>query len=218
MSEVGPAARRWEESAMARSLAAARARSSAQAHRLVEAARELVNEVGPDFTVQQVATHAGVSLKTLYRTFPSKDDLLLAVFEEDNRIGAEVLAEMIARHDAPLERVRAFVLGLFELSTGRPNENYIGLVMREYFRLSQAHSDQVEHVLRPFVDLLAAELEAAASRGAIRSCDPGRDATAVFLLTVSHLCPLVLADKDADSDDTAEFVADFTLRALGASE
>lgn len=217
MSEV-PTGRRWEESALARSLASARARSSAQAHRLVDAARQLVGEVGPDFTVQQVAARAGVSLKTLYRTFPGKDVLLLAVFEEDNRMGADLLAQAIARHQSPVDRIRAFVVGLFELSTGRPNENYIALVMREYFRLSQGHADQVEHVLRPFVELLAAEVQAAADHGAIRSVDPERDAAAIFLLTVSHLCPLVLADRESDSEKTANFVADFCLRALGAGE
>lgn len=215
MSEIGSESRRWEESALARSLAAARERKSAQAHRLVDAARSLVAESGPEFTVQQVASEAGVALKTLYRSFPSKDALLLAVFEEDNRRGADVLAQMIARHAAPIDRIEAFIYGLFELSTGRPNGNYIASVIREYFRLSQAYSAEVEHVLRPFVELLAVEINAAATAGDIRTDDPGRDAAAVFLLTVSHLCPLVLADRDTVPAETAEFVTSFSLRALG---
>jgi hypothetical protein len=90
--------------------------------------------------------------------------------------------------------------------------------MREYFRLSAEHSEQVEQVLEPFVDLLATELEAAAAQGAIRVRDARREAAAVFLLTVSHLCPLVLADKESDTADVADFVAGFCLRALGVSE
>jgi AcrR family transcriptional regulator len=215
--DVEPAGPRWEESALQRSLASARARSSAHARRVVEAARELAAQVGPSFTVQQVAARAGVSLKTLYRNFSGKDGLLLAVFEEDNRIAADLLGQMIASHESSVDRLRAFILGLFELATARPHEDYIVLVMREYFRLAQAHSERVEHVLTPFVDLLTAELEAAAAHGALQVRDPRREAAAVFLVTVAHLCPLVLADQEADAADTAEFVATFCLRALGAS-
>ena len=216
MADVPQAASRWEEQALERTLAPARARSSAQVHRLVAAARQLAAESGPGFTVQQVAAGAGVSLKTLYRSFSGKDDLLLAVFEEDNRLGADALAQLIAEHQDPVERIRAYINGLFQLSTARPDEGYIILVMREYFRLAQQHSDQVEHVLSPFVELLTVELEAAAAQEVIRVRDPRRDAAAVFLLTISHLCPLVLAAVHTDPAETAQFVADFCLSALGA--
>jgi AcrR family transcriptional regulator len=206
----------WEEQALERSLARASARSAAQARRVVDAARELVAETGPDFTVQQVAARAGVALKTLYRSFPGKDALLLAVFEEDNRVAVETLATMIARHDAPTDRLRAFVTGLFELSTTRPDPGFTSLTLREYFRLAQYYSEQVEHVLRPFVDLLVVELEAAAEQGAVQVGDIRRNAAAVFLLAVSHLYPLILTERHADRD-TANFVADFCLRAMGAA-
>ena len=216
MRPVDSAGPLWEESALERSLASARARSSAHARRVVEAARELASEVGPSFTVQQVAARSGVSLKTIYRGFSGKDGLLLAVFEEDNRVGADVLEQLIARRDDPVARLRAFIFGLFELATRPRDEDYIGLVMREYFRLSPAHSDRVEHVLTPFVDLLTREIEGAAAQGVLPAGDARRKATAVFLLTVAHLCPLVLADHEADTAATAAFVADFCLRALGA--
>src|SRR4029077_9677768 len=147
MDPVGGRVPLWEEQALERSLGPARARSAALVRRLVDAARALAADVGPDFTVPQVAAKAGVSLKTLYRCFSGKDALLLAVFEEDNRVAADLLAGMMAGSDDPLERLRAFITGLFELSTASPSEGYILLVMREYFRLAQHHSEGVEHVL-----------------------------------------------------------------------
>ena len=81
--------------------------------------------------------------------------------------------------------------------------------------MAQQNSEQVEHVLAPFVDLLAAELSSAAAADAIRSDDIRRDARAVFLLAVSHLCPLVLSGAHSDPAQTADFVAGFCLRALG---
>ena len=218
MAEGQHARSGWEERALGRSLAAARERSSAQARGLVDAARSLIAELGPAFTVQQVATRAGMSVKTFYRCFSGRDALLLAVFEEDNLQGVRVLAEMIEQHDSPTERLRHIVLGLFELSTGRPHEDYIAFVMREYFRLSQAYSTEVEQVLAPFVTLFTGELEAAVEAGLVDVDNPKQCATAIFLTTVSHLCPLVLADSGSDLDSTAQFVARFCLRGVGIEQ
>jgi AcrR family transcriptional regulator len=215
--QEGVAGALWKEQALQRSLGAARAHSEAQSHRLVEAARELTAEIGPTFTVQQVATKAGFSLKTLYRSFAGKDELLLAVFEEDNRLAVEVLTPAIEVHQTFPARLRAFVTGLFDLAMSRNGSNYAALVMREYFRLAQEHAEQVEHVLSPYVELLVNELERVAAQGVALPDDPRRAATAVFLLVVSQLCPLVLADKEADAAATAEFVSSFSLRALGVT-
>jgi AcrR family transcriptional regulator len=207
----------WEARALERSLGPARARSESQVHGLVEAARQLAAETGPGFTVQQVASKAGVSVKTLYRCFSGKDGLLLAVFEEDNRMAAGLLAEMMAPYESPVSRIRAFVSGLFELSLAQQDSSYIRLVMREYFRLAAEHSEQVEHVLNPYVDLLAGELALAAEAGIVQLHNLRRDATAIFLMAVSHLCPLVLADKESDSAQTAAYVTSICLRALGVA-
>ena len=53
------------------------------------AARLLERTNGDRFTVQDVADEAGQSLRTLYQYFESKDDLLLAVFEEAMRTYAQ---------------------------------------------------------------------------------------------------------------------------------
>jgi AcrR family transcriptional regulator len=49
--------------------------------RIVQAAREVFAEEGPDATVAQVAERAGVGTATIFRRFPTKDDLLAAVIE-----------------------------------------------------------------------------------------------------------------------------------------
>ncbi|GIF76247.1 TetR/AcrR family transcriptional regulator [Asanoa siamensis] len=50
--------------------------------RVVAAARELFARHGLTVTVPQVAAHAGVGRATVYRSYPTKDDLVLAVAEE----------------------------------------------------------------------------------------------------------------------------------------
>lgn len=65
--------------------------------RVVAAARELFAERGLDVTVPEVAARAGVGRATVYRSYPSKDDLVLAVAQESFRsLRARTLAAVAA--------------------------------------------------------------------------------------------------------------------------
>src|ERR1700674_3894088 len=83
------------------------ARRVVVSERLVETARELVWDAGgPTFTVNQVVAAGGTSLKSFYRCCPGKDELLVALFEDDSRRGAAALLSMVDDHADPLERLR----------------------------------------------------------------------------------------------------------------
>jgi AcrR family transcriptional regulator len=74
-----------------------RADAVRSAERLLVAARELVAERGPDVALDEVARRAGVGNATLYRHFPTRGDLLVAVYaDEVERLcghGADLLAD-----------------------------------------------------------------------------------------------------------------------------
>jgi AcrR family transcriptional regulator len=50
--------------------------------RLIASARELFARAGVDVSVEEITEHAGVGMGTLYRHFPTKDDLVDAVLED----------------------------------------------------------------------------------------------------------------------------------------
>jgi AcrR family transcriptional regulator len=50
--------------------------------RLVAAARELFASAGVDVSVREIARHAGVGVATLYRNFPTREDLIDAILED----------------------------------------------------------------------------------------------------------------------------------------
>lgn len=65
---------------------AARARRADAARNrqlLLEAARHLIDERGPAVVMDEVARRAGVGNATLYRNFPTRGDLLVAVYASD---------------------------------------------------------------------------------------------------------------------------------------
>jgi AcrR family transcriptional regulator len=80
--------------------------------RLVEAARATVLELGADTSLEEIARRAGLGIGTLYRHFPSRLDLLEAVYREDVdalRTRAADLIESRSEWDALEEWLSIFV-------------------------------------------------------------------------------------------------------------
>jgi AcrR family transcriptional regulator len=161
---------------------------------LVEAARELAAESGSSaFTVADVAARAGVSLRSFYRHFAGKDELLLALFEEEARLGVGLLTEALSGATRPLERLQGYVVGLSEFIVS--GSGYAALLVREHLRLGSTRPDEMRAALEPLVDLLTAELAAAAAAGDIRPANHD-DAILVFSLILSHVHVAILFKPD----------------------
>lgn len=187
----------WRARALERQLGPARARSVERLERLLDAARELANETGSAaFTVQQLCVRAGMSLKGFYACFPGKDELLVALLEEDSRVGARILADSIDAHDDPVARLRAYIVGLFEMLTIPGALGYASVLVREHRRLGQDHPDDMRHALAPLLDLLAAEIGSAAGAGMVESVDPDRDAQTIFALVLEGIHDVTIGRAD----------------------
>jgi AcrR family transcriptional regulator len=77
-------------------------RSDARRNReqLVSSARELFATRGIDVSVEEITHHAGLGMGTLYRHFPTKDDLIDAVLEDAFAELARLAEEAAAAADA----------------------------------------------------------------------------------------------------------------------
>jgi AcrR family transcriptional regulator len=202
----------WESRALDRSLSDARSRSSARARALVDAARGLAADTGSAaFTIADVAARAGVSLRSFYRHFAGKDELLLALFEEEAAVGASILAERIDEHADPLDRVRAYVVGLFGLIV--TGSGYSSLLAREHLQLGEQHPDELRVALAPLIDLLHVELTAAAKAGKVRKVDHD-DAVLLFSIVLAHVHAALLFESAGDLDAAAERLWAFCRPAL----
>jgi AcrR family transcriptional regulator len=82
--------------------------------RLVDAAVELAQQGGYDAVqMRDVANRADVALATLYRQYPSKDQLLLAALADQTGTLRDILGKRPARGSTPLDRVN----GVLERAT-----------------------------------------------------------------------------------------------------
>lgn len=62
---------------------ASRSDASRNTARLLAAARELMTDAGTDVALDEIARRAGVGNATLYRHFPTRADLLVAVYSDE---------------------------------------------------------------------------------------------------------------------------------------
>jgi AcrR family transcriptional regulator len=183
--------------------------------RLVDAARAIASESGTaSFTVDQVVTRSGLSLKAFYRHFASKDELLLALLEEESQVGAVILADMMEGEADPLERLRVYVAGLFSMV--RFGAQYAQLLGREHLRLEGSHPAEVHRAVAPFLDLLTGEIAAAMDGDVVRPGDARRDAVVVLSLVLARIHALALGELDDRPEATSEHLWEFCRAALTA--
>jgi len=101
----------WQQRALDRSLLAAKRRALNKSNGFVRAGSQLLRKTGGlDFTVQDVVDHSGLSLRSFYQTFGSKDDLILAVYEDYVATAAAWIAQAMAEHDDPVEQIKLFLV------------------------------------------------------------------------------------------------------------
>lgn len=161
--------------------------------RILTATRELADATeDASFTVAEVADRAGVSLKSFYRSFTGKDDLLLAMLEEDSRAGAAMLRDALGRTADPSARVERYVRTLFKLAREAPG--YSRVLVQEHRRLSVERPTDLAGALAPLVDLLQEEIDAAPT-GA--SLDSERSAEITFAVLLDGLADVTLAGRDS---------------------
>jgi AcrR family transcriptional regulator len=176
---------------------------------LVECAYDLLAEEGLDsLTIRTVLERSCLARRAFYECFASKDDLVLAVFEETLHLAASHYGKLIADIADPLSRLRfivtAIVLGqeyAGDRSEARRDRRGAAL-SREHMRLAESHPAQLQRALSPLLDLLSRQLADGMAEGSIRHGDPDRLAILVYNLisTTVHTELLAAEGQIVDLD------------------
>ncbi|TDC34376.1 TetR/AcrR family transcriptional regulator [Micromonospora sp. 15K316] len=144
--------------------------------KVIAAARELFGEHGLQVTVPQVAERAGVGRATVYRSYPSKDDLILTLAREQLRVLEH--RTLTALDDTDVRQaLRDYVPDLFERLA---QDRVLATVFFEA-RLAPA-----SHLL----DLVGRLFEAAKPSGRIRADADQLDVRVVLCGTIRQLIML----------------------------
>jgi AcrR family transcriptional regulator len=189
---------------------------------IVDAARRLIRTKGSGFTTQELTKEAGVALQTFYRHFAGKDQLLLAVFEEEITAGTARLDAAARELPDPVARLRLLITSSL-VSLHDPDGDlahdpigYLGprFVTAEHWRLHQLFPDEMARINQPFADLVERELREAAAAGLLRPSDPVHDAWFVMKLVMSTYHHYAFVAADESRADVAERLWAFCLTAF----
>jgi AcrR family transcriptional regulator len=207
----------WKRQSVERSLKSARARAQDRSDRFVNAGIELIRTTGDTgFTVQEVVEESGMSIRTFYLFFASKDDLLLAIHE--TILASEVAPRLRSRCDAerdPVLKIKVFIDALFEISgTSLPSTRAF---MVQQHRLAESRPDDLDRAMEPQVNLILELLAGAVDAGRLRS-DIDIESTSQL---IHHLTQSVIESRVVGSTKAAELTSDqvweFCSSAIGAS-
>lgn len=188
-----------------------RMRSMQRAQQIVDAARHLVNSRDGEFTTHQLVREAGIAIQTLYKHFPSKDHVMLAVLEDLIGESAQTLEERGAEIADPIERLRFYVYSVVSGLDGRSNR----FIPAEHWRLIQQYPDEVESARRPIADLFSKALQDAAQQGLVGPPDVEQAAWFTNQLLLSTFHHHAFATTREPADVIAGHLWAFLLAAYG---
>ncbi len=177
----------WQERTVERSLKAARQRAIVRGNLFIAAAVELLRTTGkPDFTVQEVVDRSGMSLRSFYHHFATKDDLLLALIEETVQRHVAAIRKRVAEETDPVAMLTVLLTTMFgSQETDDPASR--GLVLFQW-HLADSRSDEFAATVSPYVDTVQEILEAGIDAGLFRDdLRPGAMATLVVHTLTSTL-------------------------------
>ena len=146
-----------------------RADAQQNRERILAAAREALAASG-DASLNSIAKYAGVGPGTLYRHFPNREALVLAVYRYDVELLADAASKLLADH-TPIEAMRLWFGGLAHCGTIKQGLADV---------LHATTSDGlIGETYEPLIGAISVLLQACTDDGSIR---PGHDPDDVLLL------------------------------------
>jgi len=162
----------WEQRMLERSLDSARVQALSRSGEFVHAALALLEEGGSvEFTVQDVVRRSGGSLRRFYQLFSSKDDLVLALFEELITQLVEHIPETVEAGAPPLERLEICSRTLWDFVRGQdaPPAKIVRTMVALHNQLAAARPDGLRLAWDPLRQLISGVIADGVAEGAIRA-------------------------------------------------
>lgn len=129
---------------------------------VVTAARRLIAVRGPDVPMSAVAEEAGVGIATVYRRFPTREDLLLAVIEDVRDLALQTIEQHLPQlRTAPEEGWTAMIRALARLRAGTVMPGVVEQLNQ------RGAGDRVEMVRSGVIEALTEVIDVARGHGLV---------------------------------------------------
>jgi AcrR family transcriptional regulator len=204
----------WKDRAHERSLASARRRADDQLGRLIRAAQDIL-DTDQDMTVPALVARAGMSTKTFYRHFESRDDLLFALLEEELTAGARTLERAVADCDDPGETLEIFIRTYLQFPRDHESDKSRQAQVQRNQRLRAVNPVRADEAGAPLRRVLNGIISGLVDAGLVNEIDLELTTRSVLLLLNGHLVDVAYAVSNGDHERLGEHVLRSCFGILG---
>jgi AcrR family transcriptional regulator len=160
----------WRDRAVERSLRSAREKAVSRSDRFLRTATELLSETGrTDFTVQELVERSKTSLRSFYQHFGSKDELLLALFEEVIRFSTDQWRVELESYGSGVDKLQYLVTAVHDQATDTSMGGISRALSAYHLQLAESKPLEYARVLQPMRDLILELVNGGVEQGAFRS-------------------------------------------------
>ncbi|KWX68176.1 TetR family transcriptional regulator [Mycobacterium sp. NAZ190054] len=160
---------------------------------------------------------AGVSSRAFYRHFQSKDDLFLALLQEEcEAVVAQVDAVADAAAGTPADQLAAWIAVMFALVVDPQQRLQLTVIDSDEVRAAKGYREMRDRYHAARERSLSEILRRGRCDGSFPLTEPDADATAINAI-ISRVLGNQTTDDPAVREQAQTAVLDFALRAVGAT-
>ena len=184
---------------------------------LVDAGLAVLRRSGASgLTVADVLAEAGLSTRAFYRHFASKDELVLAVFEGDNRRTVGALREAVDAATGPRAALEAWIDQTLALAFDPRRARRTLTLWREGVRVRRDFPAEFDAILAGVLAPLERVLAAGRADGTFPRAEPAADARSIHAVVWEMVERRLDGDTTLTLDRARAHALRFCLAALGA--
>jgi AcrR family transcriptional regulator len=169
-----------------------------------------------DVAVADILAEAGISTRSFYRHFGSKDELLRAMYRREAEAATARLEARVAEAGSPRAGLEAWIDEVLSYGSHRVKARRAAVLGSAGTMRAEGYADEMAHAAQLLVAPLVAVLDEGRADGSFPDADPEADADMIQAIVwrASGLSPFREAPGNLPGGRRA--VLSFALRALGA--
>lgn len=168
-------------------------------------------------TLDEVLTEAGLSTRAFYRHYSSKDELLVALYQQEVAAVSSRLSRLVDAAPGPIEGVAAWIDDIFAIRFDARRAQRAGLLRSREAQRGANWEEIRSATERSLTGPLAAALARGKADGTFPDAVPELDARTIHAITFSLFEDLDERPRRFDRRQACDYVLRFVLPALGAT-
>jgi AcrR family transcriptional regulator len=169
-----------------------------------------------DVTVSDILEEAGLSTRSFYRSFESKDDLVRAMYRRDAEAAAQRLRRRVEAAGTPRAAVEAWVDEILSFGYSTAKSQRVVLMGSPAARRVAHYEDESRHAAEVLIAPLLEMLERGRADGSLPLAEPGVDAPTIYAMAMGLVQRASAGDRRLSRSEALGHCLRFCLPALGA--